>query len=34
MCYALFSIFTKYASKSDISKGIEFFLVGNEIKIQ
>jgi len=25
-----FSNFTKYASKSDISKRIDFFLVGNE----
>jgi hypothetical protein len=34
MCYALFSIFTKYASKSDISKGIEFFLERNTIEIK
>jgi hypothetical protein len=34
MCYRLFTICTKYASKSDISKRIEFFLERNTIEIK
>ncbi len=34
MCNRFFSTSTKYASKSDISKRIEFFLEGNKGEIQ
>ncbi len=34
MCNRFFSTITKYASKSDISKRIEFFLEGNKGEIQ
>jgi hypothetical protein len=34
MCYRLFTICTKYASKSDISKRIEFFLERNTIEVK